>query len=100
MWVNSCCDASWQCQGWNKFNRPEGMRNMDNQTANSIVGFMMVPLGLLGLLLAARAVDVEIEIFGYGLVIFAFLFGFSTIKRVYDYRDAARAIAHKEAGHG
>ena len=61
---------------------------------------MMVPLGLLGLLLAARAVDVEIEIFGYGLVIFAFLFGFSTIKRVYDYRDAARAIAHKEAGHG
>ena len=73
---------------------------MDNQTANSIVGFMMVPLGLLGLLLAARAVDVELEIFGFGLVVFAFLFGFSTIKRVYDHRDAARAAARKEAGHG
>ena len=72
---------------------------MDNQTANAIMGFMMIPLGLLGLLLAARAVDVEMEIFGFGLVIFAFLFGFSTIKRVYDHKDAARA-ARREAGHG
>ncbi len=73
---------------------------MDNQTANSIVGFLMVPLGLLGLLLAARAVDVEMEIFGYGLIVFAFLFGFSTIKRVYDHKDAVRATARGGNGHG
>ena len=46
------------------------------------------------------AVDVEMEIFGYGLIVFAFLFGFSTIKRVYDHKDAVRATARGGNGHG
>ena len=63
---------------------------MENQTANHIMGYMMIPMGLLGLLLASRAVDIEMEVFGWGLVVFATLFGFGVIKRHFDDQEAAR----------
>jgi hypothetical protein len=64
---------------------------MDNETANSVVGILMIPLGLLGLLLASRALDSEMYLFGLSLTAFAALFGFGVIKRRYDRAEARRA---------
>ncbi len=60
---------------------------MDDDTADAAVGVAMVPLCLLGLLLAARAHDNEIYLFGFSLAAFTALFGFSLIKRHYDMKD-------------
>ena len=73
---------------------------MKQEAADLVVGVMMVPLGLLGLLMAARAVDTEYYIFGLSLVVFAALFGFSLIKRHYDAVDAAMAQAPGDLPHG
>lgn len=62
---------------------------MKQEAADLVVGVMMVPMGLLGLLMAARAVDTEFYVFGLSLTAFAVLFGFSLIKRYYDAADAA-----------
>lgn len=66
---------------------------MKQETADLVVGVMMVPMGLLGLLMAARAVDTEFYVFGLSLTVFAALFGFSLIKRYYDTADAAAIAA-------
>ncbi len=60
---------------------------METPTADVIVGAMMVPLGLLGLLLASRAMDLEMSVFGYSLAIFAASFGFGVLKGFYDRAD-------------
>ena len=73
---------------------------MKQEAADLVVGVMMVPMGLLGLLMAARAVDTEFYIFGLSLVAFAALFGFSLIKRHYDAADAAIALAREDQTHG
>ncbi len=74
---------------------------MEEKLANSVVGYLMIPLCLLGLLLAAKALDGEMELFGFGLATFSGLFGFSVLKGSYDAADAARAKASSrvEAGH-
>lgn len=64
---------------------------MKNETADVVVGVCMIPLGLLGLLIASRALDIEMSVFGYGLLIFASLFGFSLIKQHYDRLEALAA---------
>ncbi len=64
---------------------------MKTETANTVVGICMIPLGLLGLLIASRALDAEMSVFGYGLILFAALFGFSLIKDHYDRLEAAPA---------
>jgi hypothetical protein len=66
---------------------------MKHEPADLIVGVMMVPMGLLGLLLAARAMDAEMYLFGLSLTAFAALFGFGLIKGHYDKADAAHAAA-------
>jgi hypothetical protein len=70
---------------------------MKQEAADTVVGVMMVPLGLLGMLIAARAVDTEFYIFGLSLTAFAALFGFGLIKRHYDNADAAIAEARHPA---
>eukprot|EP01037_Dinobryon_pediforme_P016176 gene16176-16352_t len=70
---------------------------MKQDAADTVVGVMMVPMGLLGLLIAARAVDTEFYIFGLSLTAFAALFGFSLIKRHYDNVDAALTEARHPA---
>jgi hypothetical protein len=64
---------------------------MDDDIADAIVGWCMVPLCLLGLLIAARAHDSEMYLFGFSLAGFTALFGFGLIKRHYDQKDQARA---------
>lgn len=73
---------------------------MKQDSADLVVAVMMVPMGLLGLLMAARAVDTEFYLFGLALTAFAVLFGFSRIKGHYDAADAARAQIRKDLPHG
>ena len=68
---------------------------MGCEAGDVIVGLMMSALGGLGLLLAARAWDIEMYIFGLALAIWAVLFDFGILRRHYDRRDAARSARHE-----
>ena len=57
-----------------------------DELSRSIFGVICVVLALLGLVLAARSVDIGIAIFGYGLIAFGILFGGQLIKRHCDLR--------------
>jgi hypothetical protein len=63
---------------------------MGEEASAVIVGVLVTVLGLLGLVLAAGALDIEMSVFGYGLTGFAVLFIFHLIKRHYDRAEAAR----------
>jgi len=65
--------------------------------SNFIVGGLVVVLGLVGLVLASGAMDIEMSVFGYSLAVFAFLFNFLLVKQHYDRLDALRAAAR--SGH-
>lgn len=67
---------------------------MDYKMADTIVAWAMIPLGLLGMLLWARALDLEMHVFGMSLTAFAALFGFAQIRHLYDDEDAARVTLH------
>ncbi len=85
---------------------------MKTETADVVVGIMMIPLALLALLLASRAVDAEMELFGWSLLVFSCAFGFGVIKRHFDAADAkpqavlelaavrATARSHGSSTHG
>jgi hypothetical protein len=53
-----------------------------------IIGIMLAALGLVGLLMASRARDEEIFIFGCGLALFAVLFDFGLIRAHYDRKES------------
>ena len=52
-----------------------------------ITGGLMTLLGMVGLFLAAHAVDSAMSIFGVGMFVFAVLFDFWIVKLVADERD-------------
>ena len=56
-----------------------------------VVGVLVTVLGLIGLTMAAGALDDEIYIFGLGLGVFAAVFVFGLVKSHYDRLDAARS---------
>jgi uncharacterized membrane protein (DUF4010 family) len=56
-----------------------------------IIGGIVALAGLLGLFLAADAVDDGVYIFGLGLFAFAVLFVFAQMRRAFDARDARAA---------
>jgi hypothetical protein len=64
--------------------------------SDRIIGVLMAALGLLGLFLAARAVDEAMYVFGLALFVYACLFVVGQIRRHY---NTAEATA-REAGHG
>jgi hypothetical protein len=66
---------------------------MDEDAGAVIVGTMMAVFGLIGLFLAAGAVDDEMYIFGLALGGFAVCFEFGLIRRHFDRQDRARAAA-------
>jgi cytochrome c oxidase cbb3-type subunit 1 len=66
---------------------------MKEKIANSVVGYLMIPLCLLGLLLAARGVDNEMVLFGWSLTAFSFIFGFSVLKDTFDSAEHPRSIS-------
>ena len=71
---------------------------MEIEASDIFVGATMAIFGLVGLLLAARAADSEMYIFGIALSGFAVCFDFGLIRRHYDRRDAMVAKARK-SGH-
>lgn len=63
---------------------------MTPHASSWIVGIIVTLLGLLGLTMAAKAVDLGVHIFGLLLFVFAVGFDFWLIKLGYD-RSAARS---------
>jgi len=66
---------------------------MNMEISDLIVGAMMAVFGLLGLFLAAGAADNEMLIFGLALFAFAVCFVIGLVRRFYDNRDRAIALA-------
>lgn len=64
-----------------------------------VIGLMMVVFAVLGLVLAAGALDIQMTIFGAGLAVFSVAFIFGQIRRHYNTADRARAVAAR-ASHG
>ena len=62
---------------------------MNGTVSDLLVGLLVAVLGLVGLFLAAGALDDEIFIFGLGLAAFAVLFDLGLVKAHYDRRDAS-----------
>ena len=55
-----------------------------SRVSSWLVGIMVAAIGLLGLVLASRAEDGALALFGGALFVFAVLFEFGLIRRVYD----------------
>jgi len=66
---------------------------MDIEVSDVIVGILMIVFGVLGLFIAAGAMDIEMYVFGLGLFILAVCFVFGQVRRV----SGARRAAHAEA---
>ncbi len=67
--------------------------------SDRIIGGLMAVLGLLGLYLAARAVDEAMYVFGLSLFGYACVFVLGQIRRHFDTADALPGPA-RESGHG
>jgi hypothetical protein len=72
---------------------------MDVDLSDLLVGVLMIALGLLGLLVASHAQDIEMYIFGLSLAGFAVLFVFGLIRRHFDRQEEARAATARVKGH-
>jgi hypothetical protein len=66
---------------------------MHDTVSDLAVGLLVAVLGLVGLFLAAGALDDEIFIFGLGLVAFAVVFDLGLIRAHYDRRSSATGSA-------
>ena len=64
-----------------------------NLVSSWLVGGLSAALGLLGLVLASRAHDGAVELFGMVLFLYSVLFAFGLIRRAYDAREQAEAEA-------
>ena len=63
---------------------------MHEQTSDLAVGFLMLVLGLVGLVMASGALDDAIYLFGLSLFGFAVVFNIGLVKRYFDRQEAAR----------
>ena len=68
-----------------------------NLVSSWLVGGLAAALGLLGLVLASRAHDGAVELFGLLLFLFSVLFAFGLIRRACDAREQAEAEAESQA---
>ncbi len=71
---------------------------MDTATSDFVIGIMMAVFGLIGLILAAGAVDDGIYVFGLALFGFACVFNLGLVRAFYDRRDAAHAHVRTNGG--
>jgi hypothetical protein len=63
---------------------------MKSSLVDTLVGFFVGILGLVGLFLAAGAVDFQAYLFGLSLFVMSILFNFFLIKGHFDRADALR----------
>ena len=68
---------------------------MNVEASDIIVGLLMAVFGIVGLVLAAGAMDDEMYVFGFSLFAFAVAFIFGLIRRHYDRAEAARRAARE-----
>lgn len=61
-----------------------------SRVSSWLVGILVAAIGLLGLILASRAEDGALALFGGALFVFAVLFEFGLIRRVYDAIERAQ----------
>jgi hypothetical protein len=66
---------------------------MNVPASDLVVGALMNVFGLTGLVLASRALDNEMYVFGLALAGFAYVFILGQIRRHFDAADAAQAEA-------
>ena len=69
---------------------------MDVHPGDIVIGLMMTVFAILGLFLAAGALDIEMEVFGLSLAGFSMVFIFGQIRRHYDAVDAVPATVPVE----
>lgn len=69
---------------------------MEIEPSDLIVGLMMLGFGIVGLILAAGAVNDEMYVFGLSLFGFACLFVIGQIRHHFDRRDAARVAVRAQ----
>jgi 1,4-dihydroxy-2-naphthoate octaprenyltransferase len=72
------------------------MKHSRDNVGDISVGVAVGLLGLIGLFMASRALDIEIYIFGLSLGIFAVVFIFGLVRRYCDERDAAHGDDRQE----
>jgi len=65
------------------------------EPSDVIIGVLMAVFGIVGLVLAAGAMDDEMYVFGFSLFAFAVAFIFGLIRRHYDRAEAARRAARE-----
>jgi len=63
---------------------------MEDDISGFIVGALVAVFGLVGLIMASGAYDIEIFIFGLSLAGFALVFDIGLIRRHFDRQDARR----------
>jgi len=63
-----------------------------------VVGAIVLVLGLVGLILASGAVDIEMYVFGLSLAGFSAVFGFGLIRTHYDRLEAAQRAGSRRHG--
>ena len=68
---------------------------MNVEASDIIVGLLMAVFGIVGLVLAAGAMDDEMYVFGFSLFAFAVAFIFGLIRRYYDRAEGARKVARR-----
>jgi hypothetical protein len=68
-----------------------------NFISSWLVGGLAAALGLLGLVLASRAHDGAVELFGLLLFLFSVLFAFGLIRSAYDARERTAGEAAPQA---
>jgi hypothetical protein len=90
MWINVNDQSATQFHR----SRP-GEVQMDSNVSDLIVGLMVAVFGIIGLFLVAGAADAEMYVFGLALAGFAICFDFGLIRRHFDRREAAVAVARK-----
>ena len=65
------------------------------EPSDVIIGLLMAVFGIVGLVLAAGAMDNEMYVFGLSLFVFAMAFIFGLIRRYYDRAEGARKVARR-----
>jgi hypothetical protein len=69
--------------------------SMDIEPSDLIVGLLTAALGLIGLILAAGALDNEMFVFGFALFGFACVFVLGLVRRHFDRLEAARVASDR-----
>ncbi|HVJ55338.1 MAG TPA: hypothetical protein VM689_22950 [Aliidongia sp.] len=72
---------------------------MNAHPGDLIIGLMMIFFAILGLILAANALDLEMSVFGLSLAGFAVAFIVGQVRRHFDTAELA-AITTERARHG